>query len=100
MGALYNISEISNITSPLLIGNELMGGMLFGHLLLLTIFLVTMFGISGSRGGDIISGSQLGAVFAFITNILLLPLNIVSPVPIVFWLVIMIGGLFFSGTRN
>ena len=97
MSAPYTISEVSNITSPLLIGNELMGNMIFGHMLLITVFLVTTFTIAGSKTGDIMSGLTMGAVIAFICNIVLLPLNIVSPIPLIFWLIILMACLFLGG---
>lgn len=98
MGVPYVIGEISNITSPLIIGNDLMGNMLFGNLLLITIFLVTAFGVAGKS--DIIAGAQFGGVIALIANILLLPLGLVSPLPMVFWLVFIIAGVFLGGKQQ
>ena len=96
MAAPYVIGEISNITSPIIIGNELMGNMMFGNLMLITIFLVTTFSVAGSSSGNIISGLQIGSLIALITNILLLPLGLVSPVSLIFWFVFLMASIFFT----
>ena len=95
--SLYDIGSMDNITSPFLVANDLMGGGMIGHLILLTVFTITTFGLLGAKE-DMVSAIGFALLITFIVNILLLPLGITSVNTII---IILLGiiGTFFIGKK-